>query len=126
MFSGPIVDLMVVGCWVIVALNQKLFVFNYEAESGLNFAIAEEETLINKRGLVDAKLTKDGVIVILPDKANCKVIRVDANNVQTKRIDTIKNYQCCTLSEDGLIAAFADQSGQDFIVINTDTSEQIA
>lgn len=49
-FTGAILDLKVVGSWVILAEEKRLYVFNFEQDKGLDQALAEVPTKVATRG----------------------------------------------------------------------------
>lgn len=94
--------------------------FNFEAETGLNQAVVELECAISKRGLIDAISNEDDDLTLIypaskyPGFASLLKINANCETTYSKEIDVCGNglnFQCCTLSLCGRMAAFALNDG---------------
>jgi hypothetical protein len=71
---NTIVDLKVLGGWVVLTVNQMLVVFDFEAKSGLESEICKIQTRVDNRiGLMDAYLSpEDGSLTVITPCAEPK------------------------------------------------------
>ena len=92
-FKEPIVDLKVVGDWVVVGLKTEILVFFFDSPGGLNDELKYStglfipETKLTKRGLMDVVVSPQGdALVVYPDKKNANFLSVSVFEKSSKQV----------------------------------------
>jgi len=113
-FQTKIVDLLVVGNWVLVAQADKVFPFNFEEDlrqSGFEQGI---KTNIQKRGLIDLYVDNHGAKIVVPSD--------DKNKKGYAHVITIPNKLNIQKGEDGQL--LKESQGQDYYIDVTFTPDK--
>lgn len=65
-FYQPIIDLLMVGSWVLVAFEDRVLPFNLDKDVSTSWAQNGIPTKINKRGLIDLYVDNSCVRIVVP------------------------------------------------------------